>query len=91
MPKITIQNKTKKTNSALPNGVKLLITVGTAEPVKLDIDKSQTFNVARNQVIRIQPENKIMQGANYTALDGNDKTLSIVPSDDLNVFGVKIA
>jgi hypothetical protein len=90
MPRVTISNNTRVAGSALPNGVKLAITVGNASPVNLEVGQTGTYNVAHNQLITIKPENKMMQGANYVQPDGNDKNLSIIPSDELNVFGVKI-
>jgi hypothetical protein len=91
MPRVTISNNTRVAGSALPNGVKLVITVGNASPVNLEVGQTGTYNVANKQVITIKPESKMMQGANYIQPDGNDKKLSIIPSDDLNVFGVMIA
>jgi|RhiMetStandDraft_4_1073278.scaffolds.fasta_scaffold467377_1 hypothetical protein len=40
MPKVTITNNTKVKGSALPNGVKLAITVGSAKPVNLDVGQT---------------------------------------------------
>jgi hypothetical protein len=90
MPRVTISNNTRVAGSALPNGVKLVITVGNASPVNLEVGQTGTYNVANQQLITIKPENKMMQGATYVELDGNDKNLSIIPSDELNIFGVKI-
>jgi len=90
MPRVTISNNTRVAGSALPNGVKLVITVGNASPVNLEVGQTGTYNVANKQLITIKPENKMMQGATYVQLDGNEKNLSIIPSDELNIFGVKI-
>jgi len=40
MPKVTITSNTKVKGSALPNGVKLAITVGSAKPVNLDVGQT---------------------------------------------------
>jgi hypothetical protein len=91
MPKVAITNNTKVKGSALPNGVKLAITVGTANPVNLEVGQTGNYVVDRSQVIRIKPENTSMQGVNYQQPDGNDRKLSIIPADADNYFGVKIA
>jgi hypothetical protein len=52
----------------MPNagGVKLVITVGTAQPVELGVGQTGEYTVCRNQVIQIKPKNNMMQPANYT-------------------------
>ena len=91
MPRVTITNNTKVKGSALPNGVKLAITVGSAKPVNLDVGQTGNYVVDRSQVVRIKPENTSMQGVNYQQPDGDDKRLSIIPADADNYFGVKVA
>jgi hypothetical protein len=91
MPRVTITNNTKEANSTLPNGVKLEITVGNAPPVTVGVGLAQSFNVGRNEVIRIKPTNKMMQQVNYIQPDGNDRALSIIPADRDAAFGVRIA
>ena len=90
MPTVAITNNTKEANTLLPNGVRLAITVGNAQPVNLGVGQTGTYNVGRNEVIRIKPENTMMQGANYQLLDGGNKQLSIIPADVDGAFGVKI-
>ena len=89
MPKVTIHNRTKAGGTALPNGVKLKIAVGDKEQ-NLDVGKSGTFNVSQNQVIKIEPANRMMQKTNWTQPDGKDRNLYIIPSDQDGAFGVKI-
>jgi hypothetical protein len=90
MPKITIRNNTQVAGSTLPNGVKLKITVGNTPQRDLAVGESRTYNVNVNQVIKIKPEATFMTGANYQQEDNADKTLSIVPADDLEVHGVQV-
>ena len=91
MPKVTITNNTKEANSTLPNGVKLEITAGRAQPVSVGVGLAQTFVVGRNEVIRIKPTNTMMEQVNYIQPDGNDRALSIIPADRDSAYGVRIA
>jgi hypothetical protein len=90
MPKVTIRNNTLVAGTRLPNGVKLKITVGNAPQEDLAVGASRTYNVNLNQVITIKPEATFVTGANYQQRDNANKTLSIVPADDLGVHGVKV-
>jgi hypothetical protein len=88
MPRITITNNTR--GGSIPLGVALEITAGHAQPVRLAVDETKTFNVGRNEVVRIKPTNTMMQHVNYQQLDERDRALSIILADRDRVYGVTI-